>query len=67
VPGLEAELDLLRIDGLSKIIADAQNLHARWPNLSPTERRNLVELILKDIIIGEGEVTLNLCYLLTRF
>lgn len=64
LPRLEAEADLLSIDGYSteQIMADAQALYYKWPDLPPGERRQLVELLVKDIVIGKGEITLNLCY-----
>jgi len=27
------------------------------------ERRRMIELLVKNIVIGKGEITLNLCYL----
>jgi site-specific DNA recombinase len=65
IPHIEAEVDLLKIDGLTseQIMAEARDLHARWPKMNHEERRNIVELLVKEVIIGHGEITLNLCYL----
>ena len=64
IPRVEAELDVLKIDGLSteQIMAEAKNMHSRWPTMTLEERRTLVELLVKDIIIGKTEITLNICY-----
>lgn len=64
IPSVEAKLDVLRVDGFSsdQIIAEAQDLHSRWPKMTFDERRRIVELLVKDITIGNGEISLNLCY-----
>ena len=65
IPHVEAEVDLLKIDGLSseQIMAEARDLHSRWPKMNHDERRRIVELLVKNVVIGHGEITLNLCYL----
>ena len=45
-----------------EIMAEAKNMHSRWPTMTLEERRTLVELLVKDIIIGKTEITLNICY-----
>ena len=64
LPKLEADLDLLRTDGLNSehIMQEAKDLHARWPKMSFEEKRKVVELLVRDIKIGDGEIELNLCY-----
>lgn len=61
---VEAEVDLLKVDEFSSehIMAEAQDLHARWPKVTLEERRRIVELLVKDITIGDGEISFNLCY-----
>lgn len=65
IPRAEAELDVLKIDEFSseQIMAEARDLHTRWPKMNQDERRKIVETLVKDIVIGRGEITLNLCYL----
>jgi site-specific DNA recombinase len=65
IPCVEAEVDLLKIDEFSseQIMAEAHDFHSRWPKMNPEERRKIIELIVKSIVIGHGEITLNLCYL----
>ncbi len=45
------------------MMAEALNLHARWENMAGNERRRIVELLVRSIVVGKDEVTFNLCYL----
>jgi site-specific DNA recombinase len=67
IPRVESEIDLLKIDGLSSehIIAEARNLHARWPKMNAKDRRRIVESLVKNIKVGKGEIAINLYYLPT--
>ena len=67
LPKVEADLDVLRIDGLTSehIMTEVQDLHRRWPKMGLEEKRKIVELLVKDIKIGDGEIHINLCYLPT--
>ncbi len=64
IPRLEAELDILKVESLSaeEIALQAQNLHHRWQAMQPEEKRELIEIITKEIIIGKDEITINYCY-----
>jgi site-specific DNA recombinase len=64
IPRIEAEMDILKTDELSneQIVAEAEDLHARWPQMAAEERRKIVELLVKDIVVGKDEISLNLCY-----
>ncbi|MDD3926743.1 MAG: recombinase family protein [bacterium] len=65
IPEIQAEIDFLKIQYLSsdQIFNEAKDLYSRWPELSQEEKRKIVESITEQIIIGEDEVTINLCYL----
>ena len=65
MPRAEAEMDLLRVNGLSSnyIMTEAVNLHARWPKMALEDRRRIVETLVKRITIGKGEIDINLYYL----
>ena len=65
LPKLQAELDVLRINHLSRdeVIAKARDLYTRWPNLGAEEKRQIVETITDRIVIGKDEVSINLLYL----
>ena len=65
IPRVEAEMDLLKIDSLTSdhIMAEARDLHARWPSMPVEARRKIVELLVKGITVGKGEIDINLYYL----
>jgi site-specific DNA recombinase len=67
IPKVQAEADILAVDTLSseQIMADARDLHSRWSKMNHDERRKIIEILVKSITIGNGEITLNLCYLPT--
>lgn len=64
IPEAQAEIDVLRVSHLSQetAIAEARNLHSRWPMLSLDEKRRVVEAITERIEIGDGEVQITLFY-----
>lgn len=64
-PKLQAELDVMRIGQLSseEVISEARDLHERWPQLSPEEKRRIIETITETVIVGKDEVEINLLYL----
>jgi len=65
IPRIEADVDLLKVDSFSseQIMAEARDLHSRWGSMGQEERRRIVELLVKDVIIAKEGITLNLCYL----
>lgn len=65
MPRLQADADFVRINFLSgdQVFHEAQTLAERWPHLTLPERRQIVEAITEEIIVGQGDVTINLCYL----
>jgi hypothetical protein len=48
-----------------QIMAEVRDLHSRWPNMNQNEWRKIVEILVTSIVISNGEITLNLCYLPT--
>ena len=64
-PELQAEIDFLKIQYLSsdQILHEAKDLYSRWPELTSEEKRKVVENITEKIIVGEEDVTIDLCYL----
>jgi site-specific DNA recombinase len=65
IPRVEAEVDTLTVKSFSseQIMAEARDLYSRWPNMDQDDRRKIVEILVNSIVIGNGEITLNLCYL----
>jgi len=62
IPTLESEIKILKEHAKSSefIIQEAQTLYDNWDKLSNDEKRNVVETITKDIIVGDQEVHINL-------
>jgi site-specific DNA recombinase len=62
---LQAELDLLKIDSLSseQLVAEAVDLHARWPGMAPDEKRRVAEQMVRSIVIGDGTIDFHLVQL----
>lgn len=65
IPALQGELDFLKIQYLSsdEILTEAKDLYSRWPSLTFEEKRQVVEQITERVVIGKGDVTIELCYL----
>jgi len=65
IPRLQAEVDYLKISMLSKdhMLTNARDLYARWPSLDYEEKRKVAESLTQRIIVGNGEIDIELCYL----
>ncbi len=64
LPRLQASLDVLRINTLSKAEADAEavTLSTQWGSLSFDHKRTIIEAITRKIVIGADEIEINLMY-----
>jgi site-specific DNA recombinase len=64
-PEIQGEIDFLKIQYISsdQIFNEAKDLYSRWPELTPEEKRKIIENITEKIIIGNEDVTINLTYL----
>lgn len=64
IPQLQAEIDFLKIQYLSRdeIIHEAQDLYTRWPQFSFDDKRRIIETITESIVVGDGEIAINLNY-----
>lgn len=64
LPRLQAELDFLKIQTLSQdeVLSEATTLRDRWPTLTPEEKRQIVEALVQQVVIGKGEVEITLHY-----
>ncbi|MFO1486419.1 MAG: recombinase family protein [Verrucomicrobiaceae bacterium] len=62
---IQAEIDVLKIDNLSseQMVTEALDLHGRWPEMNLEEKRRVAELMVRTIIIGDGEIEFNLIQL----
>jgi chromosome segregation ATPase len=63
-PKLEGEIAALKSDGLSKehLASEGQIFHARWPKMAVEEKREIVELMVRNIVVSETELAINYCY-----
>ncbi len=62
---LQSEIDVLKVDNLSgeQMVAEAVDLHGRWPEMTLDEKRRVAELMVRTIVIGDGEIEFNLVQL----
>ncbi len=65
LPKLEAEVAFLRVNHVSaeEVLCEAQTLYEKWPTLPLDEKRKIAESVIEKIVIGKGEIDLNLSYL----
>ncbi len=65
IPALLAEIDFVRIQFQSsdEVISEARDLYTHWPNLTREEKRTIIEQITERVVVGKGDVTINLSYL----
>ncbi len=65
LPRLQAELDVLRINVLSRdeVLGESQNLMRHWDDLSYEVKREIVETITTRIVIGTNDIDIELLQL----
>lgn len=65
IPEIQGEIDFLKIQYLSSdhVLHEAKDLHARWIELSPEEKRKIIETITEKIVVGTDDISIDLCYL----
>lgn len=64
IPRLQGEIDCLKIARASsdELVREAQDLYGHWSDLTPEEKRRIVEQITDRITVGKGEVEIDLCF-----
>jgi site-specific DNA recombinase len=62
LPRLQGEADFMRIQILSRddVFAGGKDLAARWGDLDPTEKRQIVESLVEGISVGKDEIAFDL-------
>ncbi len=65
LPKLQGEVDALEMRQISadEVVAEATNLHAKWPTFAPPEKRRIIESITEKIVLRDKEIELTLCYM----
>lgn len=65
LPRLQGEVDFLKIDALSRdeVLSGARDLASRWPDLEFEEKRQIVEHVVKEVLVGKDDVDIHLIYL----
>lgn len=65
IPEIQGEIDFLKIQYLSsdQILHEAKDLYSRWDTLTSEEKRKIIESITQNIVIGQDDLSINLCYL----
>jgi hypothetical protein len=61
-PRIEAEIAALNIEEISceHIAAEGRNFYGDWPMLPEERKRAVVELFLKNIVVGVEDMSINL-------
>jgi len=64
IPRLEAQLDVQKVNNVSsaEIASQANNLSENWQTIPHEEKREILESITKEIIVGKGEITISFYY-----
>ena len=64
LPRLQGEVNFMKIQLLSRdeVLSGAKHLHARWPQLSSEEKRQVVEAVVEEIRVGKEEVEIDIAY-----
>jgi len=64
VPKLQATIDVLKIDALSadRMHTESKSLFDRWPHMDFDEKRRVVENLVMKIVVGKGDVAIDLAY-----
>jgi site-specific DNA recombinase len=65
LPRLQANLDVLRINAVSRqeALGEARDLTTRWGSLPHDEKRQIVEAITDRIVVGRADVEITLLHL----
>lgn len=62
---LEAEIDALRMQSLDnrEVVHEARDLHKLWHKFTNEEKKNIIQVITKSIIVGKEDIEINLAYM----
>ncbi len=62
--GVQGELDALRgyLRDNDIMLNETRNLHSKWFDLGFDDKKSIIDLIVKDIIVGKDDIAINLLY-----
>lgn len=62
IPRLQGEIDFLKIQHLSReeVVSEAEDLYDRWEELTPHDRRAIVQAIVERVTVGTDEIEITL-------
>jgi site-specific DNA recombinase len=65
LPKLQGQVDAIEIHQLAAddVVAEASNLHARWPTFTQEEKRRIIESITEKIVVKGDEIDITLAYI----
>jgi site-specific DNA recombinase len=68
IPRLQGEIDFLKIQHLSReeVVSEAEDLYDRWEELSPQDRRAIIQAIVERVTVGKDEIEITLSCLPRR-
>ncbi len=66
IPRLQGEIDFLKIQHLSReeVVSEAEDLYDRWEELTPHDRRAIIQAIVERVTVGKDEIEITLSCLL---
>jgi site-specific DNA recombinase len=64
LPKLQGEVDALEMRQLctDEVVAEAANLHKRWPSFTPNEKRRIIESITEKITVAGDTIDITFSY-----
>ncbi|MCB0700012.1 MAG: hypothetical protein KDC11_09195, partial [Chitinophagaceae bacterium] len=68
IPELQSAVDIITIQHQSSkvVLQDAKDLYANWDTMTYDDKRNIVELITDEIVVGKEDIHIKLSYLPTK-
>jgi len=65
LPKLQGEVDAVEMHQISadEVVAEAANLHKRWPSFKPDEKRRIIESITEKIVVTGDTIDITLSYM----
>lgn len=62
MPRLQGELDYLRttLSDSGRFLKDTRSLYEQFDDLTPEEKRKVVEQVCQQIVVGQGDITIEL-------